>query len=80
MRGTCSNCKKKNIEVQKVSSYKLCQRCWAASDEKIRNQFPVFKLNIIQKAQIKLSDRLKQVGRTKKRIMTTRQREASNRR
>ena len=59
MRGTCSNCKKKNIEVQKVSSYKLCQRCWAASEEKVRNQFPVFKLNIIQRSTNKTKRQIK---------------------
>lgn len=80
IKGTCSHCKKKNIEVKKVFNYMLCQRCWANCDEKVRNQFPVFKLNFIQKVVLKLADRMNQMGRAKKRVMTTKQREASNRR
>jgi hypothetical protein len=80
IKGTCSHCKKKNIEVKKVFNYMLCQRCWASCDEKVRNQFPVFKLNFIQKVVLKLADRMNQMGRAKKRVMTTKQREASNRR
>jgi len=80
IKGTCSHCKKKNIEVKKVFNYMLCQRCWAGTEEKVRNQYPVFKLNFIQRIALKLSDRIKQMGRAKKRVMTTRQCGASNRR
>jgi hypothetical protein len=80
MKGNCASCKKKKIEVRRVTNFMICQRCWAGAPGKIRNEFPVFKLTFFQKITIGLTDRLKQMGRTRKRIMTTKQREASNKR
>ena len=80
MKGTCSHCKKKNIEVKKVFNYMLCQRCWASCEETVRNQYPVFKLTWIQKILVKLAERQKIMRKAKQRQMTTKEREASNRR
>lgn len=80
MKGTCSHCKKKNIGVKKVFNYMLCQRCWASCEETVRNQYPVFKLTWIQKILVKLAERQKIMRKAKQRQMTTKEREATNRR
>ena len=80
MKGTCSRCKKKNVEVKKVFNYMLCQRCWASCEETVRNQYPVFKLTCIQKILVKLAERQKIMRKAKQRQMTTKEREATNRR
>ena len=49
MKGNCASCKKKKVEVRRVTNYMICQRCWAGAPEKVRNEFPVFKLNFFQR-------------------------------
>ena len=80
MKGNCASCKKKKVEVRRVTNYLICQRCWASAPEKIRNEFPVFKLTFFQKITIGLADRLIKMRRAKPHLMTTREREAHNRR
>ena len=77
MKGNCASCKKKKVEVRRVTNYMICQRCWASAPEKVRNEFPVFKLTFFQKITIGLADRLKKMRRAKQHLMTTRERQAS---
>jgi hypothetical protein len=80
MIGTCSGCKKPKQEVQRVAQYQLCQSCWAQAPEQIRLKFPVFKLTLIQKARVAITERQKQARQSKRRQMTTKEREKANRR
>jgi hypothetical protein len=80
MQGTCANCKRKKVEVRRVATYMLCQPCWAGSPQQIRVQYPVFKLTFIQKMQVKFEDWRKRMRQSKQRMMTTKEREASNHR
>ncbi len=77
MIGTCASCKKKKVEVRRVTNFMICQLCWAGAPEKVRNEFPVFKLNFFQRIALSMADRLKKMRRSKKHLMTTREREAS---
>ena len=77
MIGTCASCKKKKVEVRRVTTFMICQQCWAGAPEKVRNEFPVFKLNFFQRIALSMADRLKKMRRSKKHLMTTRERETS---
>ena len=80
MKGNCASCKKKKVEVRRVANYMICQQCWAGAPEKVRNEFPVLKLTFFQRMALRLTDRLKKMRRAKQHLMTTKEREASNRR
>jgi len=39
MIGTCSRCKKKNQEVEKVDHFQLCKKCYGMADDTVKEKY-----------------------------------------
>ncbi len=51
MLGTCSKCKRKNVEVRKIHSFQLCESCQKRAIYRIRHLLPTGKAKIYSLAE-----------------------------